>query len=131
MFDAVFSNSMNDSNAQEKSSRRQFTRRRCDRVVGQINGHTFPVDDWSLGGTLLFADSKQFRLKDKIKVNMKFNLRDRIHDVPHSGTIVRKTKNHIAIEFDPLNQNTREGFQAVVDDHFDQIMANSPWKKSD
>lgn len=126
----MFSNITPQSPANEASSRRKFTRRRCDRCVAQIDEQTYPIEDWSLGGVRVFADSKMFSKGKKVTMNMKFKLRDRLIDIPLSGTIIRKAKNHIAIEFDALSAQIRSSFQCVVDDHFDQILANAPWART-
>ncbi len=101
----------------DNPSRRRFTRRSCDTCVGVVNGKTYPVQDWSLGGVLLQAGAEDFGVEDEHNVILKFKLRDEMIDVPHSAQVIRKSANSVALEFRPLTKAVRDSFQNVVDDY--------------
>ncbi|MCB1720380.1 MAG: PilZ domain-containing protein [Rhodospirillales bacterium] len=117
MFGQLFSSLKAGNSNEEQSVRRRHARRDCDRCVTVINGQTYPVENWSLGGVLISSDERQFGLEDEVGVTMRFRLRDNIIDVPHSAEVVRKTKNKVAFRFKPLTQQIRSNFQNVIDDY--------------
>ena len=117
MFGRLFSSLKAGNSNEPKTVRRRHTRRDCDRCVTVINGQTYPVENWSLGGVLISSDERTFGLDDIVGMTMRFRLRDEIVDVPHSAKVVRKTKNKVAFQFKPLTQQIRTNFQNVVDDH--------------
>lgn len=116
----MLSNLLGTKKQDEVTTRRRYTRRSKDRCVTMINDNMFPVIDWSLGGVQIACDEKRFGLGDKAEVALKFQLRDDIIDVPHQAHVVRKNRGRVAFEFEPLNKETRDLFQLVVDD----FMAN-------
>ncbi len=119
MFKRLFSSLRADNNndPQNDAVRRQFERRDCDKCVTVINGKTYPVENWSLGGVLVNADEREFTAKDNVEVTLKFKLRDRVIDVPQDAFIIRKARNKVAVQFKPLTQKTRGDFQNVLDDY--------------
>lgn len=117
MFGRLFSSLKADNQNEPHAARRRFTRRDCDQCVTVINGKTYPVENWSLGGVLLNADEREFGAQDEINMTMKFKLQDKIIDVPHAAKVIRKNRNKIAFEFKPLTQQIRSNFQNVVDDY--------------
>ncbi|MCB9982442.1 MAG: PilZ domain-containing protein [Rhodospirillales bacterium] len=117
MFSRLFSLLKADNNNEPATVRRRHTRRDCDRCVTVIDGQTYPVENWSLGGVLIHSDERKFGLDDVINMTMRFKLRDEVVDVPHTARVVRKTKNKVAFQFKPLTQQIRSNFQNVVDDH--------------
>jgi len=117
MFGRLFSSLKAENNNEPHTARRRYTRRDCDRCVTVINGKTYPVENWSLGGVMLNVDEREFGTLDEVNMTLKFKLRDSIIDVPHAAKVVRKTKSKIAFEFRPLTQQIRSNFQNVVDDY--------------
>ncbi len=117
MFGRLFSSLKADNSNEPHTARRKYTRRDCDRCVTVINGKTYPVENWSLGGVLLSADEREFGPEDEMDITLKFKLRDDIVDVPHAARVIRKSRNKIAFEFKPLTQQIRSNFQNVVDDY--------------
>jgi hypothetical protein len=109
----------------DEASRRRHERRKVDKCVSVINGKTYPVENWSLGGVLLYTDSKTFAANDEIEITMKFKLRDSIMDITHKARIIRKSMYHVALEFQPLSHQIKKGFQSVVDDFVSQEFAQS------
>ncbi|MEZ5814983.1 MAG: PilZ domain-containing protein [Alphaproteobacteria bacterium] len=117
MFARLFSSLKADNSNEPSAARRKYSRRDCDRCVSVINGKTYPVENWSLGGVLLSADEREFSEQDEMNITLKFKLRDNIIDVPHAARVIRKGRNKIAFEFRPLTQQIRSNFQNVVDDY--------------
>ncbi len=109
------------------ASRRLYTRRSVDKCVSIVNGKTYPVENWSLGGVLLYADSKTFANDEEVQITMKFKLRESIMDITHKARVIRKSMYHVALEFAPLSQQIHRGFQNVVDDYVSQEFVNSQY----
>lgn len=107
------------------SSRRRSPRRKSDRCVVVIHGQTFPIDNWSAGGLQLMADDRMFGSGQHIEFTLKFKLRNTIIDINHYGYVVRKERQKVAIEFEPLTQTIRRMFQQVIDDRNADDFANS------
>jgi len=114
-------NSSNDS----VETRRKQPRRQSDRCVAVIHGQAFPVEDWSPDGLLISADDRMFGLGQGIEFTVKFKLRDTVIDIKHSGQIIRKANQKVALQFAPLTQTIRRGFQQVIDDQVAREFANS------
>jgi len=117
MFGQLFANLKADNNNEPAAARRRYTRRDMDRCVTVINGKTYPVENWSLGGVCIMSDEREFGVNDEIDLTVKFKLRDEIMDIPHAGRVVRKGNNKVAFEFKPLTRSTRSMLQNVVDDY--------------
>lgn len=114
-------NVSNDS----EDTRRKYPRRGEDTCVAVIDGMTFPVTNWSLGGALIDADNRFFAVGQAIDLSLKFKLRNAIHNVEHKGKIIRKNSGQIALTFEPLLMTTRKAFQKVIDDSVAEEFANS------
>lgn len=98
------------------SSRRIHPRRSCDQCVGFINGKAHPVLDWSPGGLRVFADSRPVAIGEEMDIEMKFHLREKLVDVRHRATVVRKSNDSVSFQFLPLTGDIRRTFQNVIDD---------------
>lgn len=105
--------------------RRRHQRRNSDHCVGVIEGKTYPVENWSPGGVLIYGDSRPFGLNDEIDVTIKFRLRNDVIDVPHKAKVIRKSYDKVAFEFFPLTQQIKKSFQTVVDDFLAAEFAES------
>lgn len=125
MFDILLSSLRNLGGANDAASKRRFARRDNDHCVSMIGEKIYPVENWSLGGFLIYADSKRFALKDEIDVTLKFKLQNTVMDLQHKAKVVRKTYDHVAFEFEPLSQTIKKGFQSVIDDFVTAEFANS------
>jgi hypothetical protein len=126
MFNNFFSNFLGKSDAQDdQDSRRRYERRGTDRCVSVINGKTYPVENWSLGGLLVYGDPRPFGVENEIDVTLKFKMRNDIMDVPHKARVVRKSHDKIAFEFLPLTSQIRNRFQTVIDDYMAAEFADS------
>lgn len=125
MFAGFFSSlTANNSNEQVKAKRRH-ARRDCDHCVTLIDGKTYPVENWSLGGAQIQADERAFGVGEEIAVTLKFRLSQKIIEVAHHARIVRKSRGMIAFEFVPLTQPIRNNFQNVIDDYVTSRFAAS------
>lgn len=111
--------------AEPGEKRRRFTRRAGDTCVVELTGRTYPVENWSLGGVLVFGDEKRFGIGDKVDINLKFKLTNGILDLPHKAKVVRKGMNKVALEFAPLTRKLRQDFQMIVDDRVANDFAKS------
>lgn len=106
-------------------TRRRNPRREVDRCVAVVHGHTFPIENWSLGGALIVADERLFGVGMDVDATIKFKLRNTILDVPVQGSVVRKSSGKVAVQFRPLVLDVRRAFQQVIDDYAAREFANS------
>ncbi len=126
MFETIMSAIQNKtSNDQVADQRRRYERRSNDRCMSMINGKPYPVKDWSLGGMKISADARMFSNEQKLDVILKFKLRDDIINISQSAHVVRRSKDHISLEFLPLTGKNCETFQQVVDDAVAREFADS------
>lgn len=109
----------------DSESNRSYPRRKGDQCVSIIDGKIYPVEDWSVGGFLIAADDRVFGVEQEFDVTMKFRLRNSILDIPHKAKVVRKAQNRVALEFSPMTQKIKTGFQQVIDDFLAQGFADS------
>lgn len=104
------------SNDDNPSKRRRYMRREQDVCAIEINGTTYPIKDWSMGGALIETPTRSFAEGQEITFDIKFKLRDRVLEVTHKGKVMRTSKTQMAIQFDPLPGETRTEFDRVVED---------------
>ena len=126
MFESILAKFKSEpASTADDAKRRRHDRRNVDHCVGVIEGKTYPVENWSPGGVLIYGDSRPFALNDELDVTIKFRLRNDVIDVPHKAKVVRKSHDKVAFEFHPLTQQIKKNFQAVVDDFVAAEFANS------
>lgn len=126
MFETFFSKlKLEPDAAAEVAHRRRHERRASDHCVGVISGKTYPVENWSPGGVLIYGDSRPFALNEEVDVTLKFRLRNDVIDVPHKAKVVRKSYDKVAFQFFPLTQQIKKSFQSVVDDYLAAEFAES------
>ena len=101
----------------QRPAQRRYTRRECDVCVVEIGEITYPVHDWSLGGVLLMGDNRRFAIGEDVDFTLQYRLQDKVVDLSHTGSVVRKSLNKIAIEFAPLTAALRQSFQMIADDN--------------
>ncbi|AGH98559.1 PilZ domain-containing protein [Micavibrio aeruginosavorus] len=106
-------------------TRRRYPRRHVDRCVASVNGSIFPIENWSFGGLQIMADERLFGIGQSVDMVLKFKLRNTIVDIDVRGTVIRKTADHVGVEFEPLSHTIRRAFQQVIDDHVAAEFANS------
>ncbi len=124
MFSKVISQAKLKDRAQD-TQKRQSPRRKDDRCVSIIDGQMHPVENWSNGGLLVTADERLFAIGQNCKFTLKFKLRDKIVEVDHKATVVRKTPNKVAMQFMPLTKNVSAQFHKIVDDYVTGRFAES------
>lgn len=100
----------------KQESKRKSPRRPAENCISMIDGRAYPVFNWSDGGMLLQADDRLFSLNAPVDVTMKFRLSGKIVDVPHRGRIIRKARDKLAIQFEPLTREIQNKFKQVIDD---------------
>lgn len=117
MFGRLFSNLQPDNHNKSVTSRRRYARRSCDQCVTIINEKTYPVDNWSMGGLLMYGDGRIFAVNDEIDVTLRFKLQDRVLDIPNKARVVRKHDDKVAFQFTALPKKIKDSLQSVVDDY--------------
>ncbi len=105
--------------------KRKHVRRESDQCVVEINGKTYPVMNWSRGGALIFADDRQFAETDHLELTLKFHMQNQIIPITNMARVLRKAANRVAVEFQSLNNSTRQQFQKVIDDITTREFADS------
>lgn len=113
------------SNDYSDDTRRKSPRRAADNCVSVINGKAYPVHNWSDGGLLVQADERMFTVAAPVEVTMKFRLSNKIVDIPHRGRVIRKMRDRMAIQFEPLSREITQKFKQVVDDYVTREFAES------
>jgi hypothetical protein len=113
------------SNDPDMEARRRSPRRSADNCISVINGKAYPVHNWSDGGMLVHADDRMFSLSAPVEVTMKFRLSGKIMDIAHRGRVVRKMRDRLAIQFEPISRDIATKFQQVVDDYVTREFAES------
>ncbi len=107
---------MNNALEKEHVTKRKSPRRSAENCVSMIDGRAYPVFNWSDGGMLFQADDRLFSLGAPVDVTMKFRLSGKIVDIPHRGRIVRKARDKLAVQFEPLTREIKNKFKRVLDD---------------
>ena len=107
----------------DQDMRRKHMRRESDTTVAQVNGKTYPVDNWSEGGILICADDKEFSIQDPIHMKLKFKLSDRMIEIEQFGTVLRKNFGRIAVQFSELSDVSSVQFKNVISDAVTQEFA--------
>jgi PilZ domain len=125
MFETILSSLQFEGEEKQIKMKRRHERREADHCVTVIGGKTYPVENWSPGGLLIFGDPRPFAVDAEVDVTMKFKLREEIMNVPHKAKVVRKTYDRVAFEFLPLSRQIKKGFQAVIDDFVTGQFADS------
>ena len=105
--------------------RRRHERREADKCIAILAGKPVPVENWSVGGVLMDGDDRLFSIGQTVEVTLKFKMRNAILDITHTGRVVRKASQKIAVAFGPIGLNTRRAFQHVIDDAVAAAFADS------
>ncbi len=114
-----------DDNNDMEDTRRKSPRRTADNCVTMINGRAYPVHNWSDGGMLVQADERLFSVTAPVEIMLKFRLSGKILDIPHRGRVIRKMRDRLAIQFDPLSREVSNKFKQVIDDFVTREFAES------
>lgn len=119
---------MGGTSAEERyanSTKRSSPRRTADNCVSVVDGKAYPVHNWSDGGMLFQGDDRMFSLNAPVDVTMKFRLSGKIVDITHRGKIVRKMRDRLAVQFEPLSAEISRKFKEVIDDAVTREFAES------
>ncbi len=125
MFGNIFSSLKAHNNNEQDNAKRQHTRRDNDECIAMIEGQLFPVQNWSMGGTLINADERIFGVSDEVGVTIKFRIGDTVRDITQLARVVRKSRGKIALQFAPLSHKSRASFQHVLNDCISAQFADS------
>ena len=109
----------------DTDTRRAFERRDEDHCIAMIDDVSFPVENWSKGGLLISGDDRSFGVNEVKNVTMRFKLTNRVMDVEHKATVLRKGREKFVLQFHPLTQNIENQFNVIMDDFSAQEFANS------
>ena len=99
MFNSFFTSMRAQTSNDSEASRRADARRSADRCIAFMEGRSYPIENWSMGGVLISADDRQFIYEQPIDMALKFKLRNTIVDVPVQGSVIRKGKGQVALKF--------------------------------
>jgi len=126
MFGSILSGFKTENPEQKDSqTRRRHARRIGDKCVTLIDNKLYPVLDWSMGGVQVTCDERVYGIGQEVDLDLKFQLREDVINIPHKGRVVRKGKSRVAFEFLPLTKEIRDRFQNIVDDYMVREFADS------
>jgi len=120
MNDKILAALASATNDNKELTRRRFPRRVKDICVADINGTTYPVQDWSQCGVLFTADGRAFEAGKDCAVVMKFKLADVVTEIPVTGVIVRASTKQVAVEFVDMTKKIEKAFAQVIEDSIAQ-----------
>lgn len=124
MFGSLFTNLRANNNNEPQHTKRRYSRRYCDKCVAVIDGSTYPVENWSMGGLMVLGDPRPFGVDNNVDINIKFKTSNDVISVVHRGRVVRKTNEKIALEFSPINRKIKSSLQSVINDFVSARVAN-------
>lgn len=117
--------SLTTPDRRNNSARRLYERRTDGTCVTQVGDDMYPVENWSQSGLLLGGEGKYLGMHQVYDTVLRFKLSDRVLNIQHQARVVRKAGNKTALQFLPLTQEIRHGFQQVIDDIVAGGFANS------
>jgi hypothetical protein len=95
--------------------RRRFPRRDHDVCMINVDGHPYPVVDWSMCGVLFEGDTRTFEEGQHINMILRFKAGSMIEDVKISGKIIRKKGRAIATQFADLPNKVEQTLNKIID----------------
>jgi len=106
----------NPSNANDNTTnqRRRFPRRDQDICMVNVDGHPYPVTDWSQCGVLFEGDTRAFAEGQKVNMILRFKVGNEIEDVKITGEIVRTNSKFVATTFDSVPETTLKSFAKII-----------------
>lgn len=96
--------------------RRRFQRYEGRKCEIDINGKTYPVENWSEGGILFANNDRIFNAGLEIQMTVRFKVRDAVLSLDHKGRVIWKGYNKTAVEFTSSSKQTHQSFQQIIDD---------------
>tara|TARA_R110001592_G_scaffold31482_1_gene110933 strand:+ start:9335 stop:9739 length:405 start_codon:yes stop_codon:yes gene_type:complete len=97
--------------------RRRFQRYEGKKCEIDINGKTYPVENWSEGGILFTNNDRIFVVGLEIQMSIKFKVRNTVLNLDHKGRVIWKGYNKTAVELASSTKQTHQSFQQIIDDH--------------
>jgi len=104
----------NNANDNSNQQRRRFPRRDQDVCMVNVDGHPYPVVDWSQCGVLFEGDTRLFEAGQKISMILRFKINNAIEDVKIVGEVVRKNSKLIATTFNEVPETVHKSFDKVI-----------------
>ena len=105
----------NGANDNATLKRRRFPRRTRDVCMVNVDGHPYPVVDWSQCGVLFEADTRTFSEGQTVNMILRFKLDQGIEDVKVTGEIVRTNSRAVATTFTETPKQSFEAFEKVIE----------------
>lgn len=104
------------SNANDNTTnqRRRFPRRKSDVCMVNVDGHPYPVVDWSQCGVLFEGDTRIFDAGQKVNMILRFKVGNEIEDVKITGEIVRTNSKSVATTFHDVPEVILKSFDKVI-----------------
>lgn len=103
-----------NSNDNTDNQRRRFPRRDQDVCMVNVDGHPYPVTDWSQCGVLFEGDTRAFTEGQTINMILRFKVGNEIEDVKISGEVVRTNSKFVATTFSEVPETTLKSFEKVI-----------------
>lgn len=101
------------ANSDNPATRRRYERRVDDTCIVKMAGQSYPVSDWSYGGLKLDTDGRAFQVGHIFDVTLSVKTQNRIWDIVHTASVIRRNDNNVALQFDPLPGHVRTQMEAV------------------
>ena len=96
--------------------RREYPRRTQDICVCDINGQTYPLENWSFGGLCIQADERLFAYDQTLYITLKFKMGLQILEVRHKAKVIRKSRQRLGLKFHPLTPLPTAQLRRVIDE---------------
>ena len=107
--------SKTNANDNSTEQRRRFPRREQDVCMVNVDGHPYPVIDWSQCGVLFKGDTRTFAEGQKVNMVLRFKLDNGVEDVKVTGEIVRTNSRAVATTFTETPKQSIETFEKVIE----------------
>jgi hypothetical protein len=112
-FKSIKGNTSNDNHTTIQT-RRQYPRRAHDVVMVNVDGHPYPVLDWSQCGVLFEGDSRFFAEDLNVNMILRFKVGNHIEDVKVSGKVVRTNNHTVAVTYSEAPEDIVETFNDII-----------------
>jgi len=103
------------SNDNTTNQKRRYPRRAHDVCMVNVDGHPYPVLDWSPCGVLFETDSRIFNEGQTVNMILRFKVGNEVEDVKITGEIVRKNSTTVATTFNGVPATTLKSFEKVIE----------------
>jgi len=104
----------NNANDNSGGKRREHERRDMDVCMVNVEGHPYPVTDWSQGGVLFETDTRAYEIGQTITMILRFKIGNSVEDVKVIGEIVRKNAKAVAAQFKDVHDTALASFARVI-----------------